>query len=204
MTKFYEFFKNVNGKADMKSHTVEYERLRDRVVHTHRTSYRSGWPRGLGELNPKPHLFISVSVGSSLRSKSFTSATVRIPVPTEKKSGRNLDKIRTAQLQSFIEIATNSSFWWVNRSLITHLPSRTCIHHQANSFYSCQFRFLTLYGLFTSFVFSSFVCHNVSYRVTPKKKSLFWGRENHGIHNHHDDKFAQSLRLISRRTSRSE
>ena len=125
MTKFYEFFKNVNGKADMKSYTVQYERLRDRVVHTHRTSYRSGWPRGLGELKRKPHLwiFVSVSVGSRPRCKSLTSATVWIPVPTEKKSGRNLDKIRTAQLQSFIEIATNSSFWWVTRSLIVPLIS---------------------------------------------------------------------------------
>ena len=125
MTKFYEFFKNVNGKADMKSHTVRYERLRDGVVHTHRTSYRSGWPRGLGELKRKPHLwiFVSVSVGSRPRCKSLTSATVWIPVPTEKKSGRNLDKIRTAQLQSFIEIATNSSFWWVTRSLIVPLIS---------------------------------------------------------------------------------
>lgn len=56
---------------------------------------------------------------------------------------------------------------------IAYLHSRTCIHHQANSFYSCQLIFSTLYGLFTTFVFSSFVCHNVSYRVTPKKKSLF-------------------------------
>lgn len=86
----------------MKSHTVQYERLQDRVVDTHRTSYQSGWSRELGELNPKPHLwiFISVSVGSSLRSKSLTSATVWIPVSKEKKSGRNLDEIGTAQLRS--------------------------------------------------------------------------------------------------------
>lgn len=85
----------------------------------------SGWPRGLGELKRKPHLwiFVSVSVGSRPRCKSLTSATFWIPVPTEKKSGRNLDKIRTAQLQSFIEIATNSSFWWVTRSLIVPLIS---------------------------------------------------------------------------------
>ena len=175
MTKFYDIFKNVNGKADMKSHTVQYERLRDRVVHAHRTSYPSGWLRGLGELNPKPHLwiFISFSVGSSPRSKSFTSATVRILVSTEKKSGRNLDKIGTTQLQSFIEITTNSSFWWVNRSVITHLPSRTCIHHQANSFYSCQLRFLTLYGLFTTFVFSSFFVPQCKLPGHPYKKVSF-------------------------------
>ena len=56
MTKFYDIFKNVIGKAYMKSHTVQYERLRDRVVHTHRTSYRSGWPIGFRELNPKASL----------------------------------------------------------------------------------------------------------------------------------------------------
>ena len=27
----------------------------EQVVHTHRTSYRSGWPGGFGELNPSLH-----------------------------------------------------------------------------------------------------------------------------------------------------
>ena len=211
MTKFYEFFKNVNGKADVKSHTVQYERLRDRVVHTHRTSYRSGWPRGLGELKRKPHLwiFVSVSVGSRPRCKSLTSATVWIPVPTEKKSGRNLDKIRTAQLQSFIEIATNSSFWWVTRSLIVPLISLISTVVLVYIIKQTLFTLVSWYSqhcmVYLRHLSFPHLCATMWATVSPlKKKSLFWGRENHGIHNHHDDKFAQSPRLISRRTSRSE
>ena len=56
----------------------------DKVAHTHRTSRRSGWPRGLGELNPSPlsWIFTSVSVDSSSRFYLFTSGTVRIPCHT--------------------------------------------------------------------------------------------------------------------------
>ena len=61
---------------------------REQGVHTHRTSCRSGWPRGFGELNPSPlpntHF---VLVGSSPRSYLFTSVTVRIPVHTAPKCG---------------------------------------------------------------------------------------------------------------------
>ena len=46
----------------------------EQLVHTHRTSYQSCWPRGLGELNPIPisRIFFSVSVDSSPRSHLFT------------------------------------------------------------------------------------------------------------------------------------
>jgi len=67
---------------------VWYEQRLDRleVVHTHRTSCRSGWPRGFGELNPSPHssIFTSVSVDSSPRSYLFTSM-VQIHVQTAPK-----------------------------------------------------------------------------------------------------------------------
>ena len=54
----------------------------EHVVHTHRTSRRSSWPRGFGELNPSTHswIFTSTSVDCSHRSYLFTSATVRQPV----------------------------------------------------------------------------------------------------------------------------
>ena len=64
----------------------EQQRYRLEVVHTHRTSCRSGWPRGFGELNPSPHssIFTSVSVDSSPRSHLFTSM-VQIQVQTAPK-----------------------------------------------------------------------------------------------------------------------
>ena len=64
------------------SYSVQYEQQRPwaaQVVHTHRKSYWSGWPRGSGELNTETKcIFTSASVGSSRRSYSFTSASVRI------------------------------------------------------------------------------------------------------------------------------
>ena len=41
----------------------------EQVVHTHRTSCRSRWPRGFGELNPSSHfqIFTSDSMDSSPR-----------------------------------------------------------------------------------------------------------------------------------------
>lgn len=54
----------------------------EQVIHTHRTSCRSGWPRGFVELNPgSPHAeYLPVSIRSSPLLYFFTSATVRIPV----------------------------------------------------------------------------------------------------------------------------
>ena len=54
----------------------------EQVIHTHRTSCRSGWPRGFVELNPgSPHAeYLPVSIRSSPLLYLFTSATVRIPV----------------------------------------------------------------------------------------------------------------------------
>ena len=59
---------------------------------TRRTSYRRGWPRGIGALNSSPHswIFTSVSVGSRPRSYLFTSATGRIGVHSAPKYGRKL------------------------------------------------------------------------------------------------------------------
>ena len=78
-------------RSDMKSYTVWYKQERSwavQVVHTHRKLYWSGWPRGSGELNTEPHfcIFTSASVGSSSRSYSSTSATVRIPGHTWEKA----------------------------------------------------------------------------------------------------------------------
>ena len=48
-----------------------------KIVHTHRTSRRSSWPRGFGARNSGPHswIFASVSVGSSPWYHVFTCAT---------------------------------------------------------------------------------------------------------------------------------
>lgn len=54
----------------------------EQVIHTHRTSCRSGWLRGFVELNPGcPHAeYLPVSIRSSPLLYLFTSATDRIPV----------------------------------------------------------------------------------------------------------------------------
>ena len=59
---------------------MQYEQKRSgaaQVVHTHRTSYRGGWPKGFGALNSSPHsrIFTSVSVSFRPRPYLFTSAT---------------------------------------------------------------------------------------------------------------------------------
>ena len=71
--------------AATKSHRVLCEQQRPKVakvVHTHRTSCRGGWPRGFGKLNSSPHswIFAPVSVGSSPHSYLFTSVTGQIGV----------------------------------------------------------------------------------------------------------------------------
>ena len=60
------------------------------VLHTHWTSCRHGWPRGLGALNSSPHswIFTSVSVGSSCHSYLFTSMTGRKGVHNTPNYGR--------------------------------------------------------------------------------------------------------------------
>ena len=56
--------------------------LMKQVVHTHRTSCWSSWPREFGELISSPHswIFTSVSVDFIPRSYLLTSAMVRIAV----------------------------------------------------------------------------------------------------------------------------
>ena len=66
---------------------------------TSNISSRSGWPRGLGKLNPKPHswIFTSVSVDSSPRSHLFTSATVRrVLVHTAQRAKCGIEPISDA------------------------------------------------------------------------------------------------------------
>ena len=81
----------------------------EQVIHAHRTSCRSGWPRGFVELNPgSPHAeYLAVSIRSSPLLYLFTSATVRIPV-------------RALQLRSVTEIAPKSLFLCVKRSRIRY------------------------------------------------------------------------------------
>ena len=70
-------------RVNRKSYSVDGKGTElEQVVHTHRTSYRSGWPEGFGELNPSLHswIFASVSVDSISFSYLFTSSTVRVPV----------------------------------------------------------------------------------------------------------------------------
>ena len=109
---------------------------------TSNISYRSGWPRGLGKLNPKPHswIFSSVSVDSSPRSHLFTSATVRrILVHTAQRARCGIEPIsdappsRTARrgaahLRSVIEIKPKPPFSRVKRS-----PIRYCFRASAKA-----------------------------------------------------------------------
>ena len=100
-----------------------------------RTSCRSGWPRGLGELNPSPHswIFTSVSVDSNPRSNLFTSATARIPVHTCSHYTKVWHRTypicdpplsRLAQLRFDTEIALKSLFLCLNRSSTPFLCQR--------------------------------------------------------------------------------
>ena len=107
---------NVNGKG------TELEQ----VVHTHRTSYRSGWPEGFGELNPSLHswIFASVSVDSVSFSYLFTSSKVRVPVQSLTKRGRkwlsdiwrSTLEIGAEQLGPVTKIAPKSPLLCLNRS----------------------------------------------------------------------------------------
>ena len=78
-TSLYRGSASVHTKQD-KISIISYRMISnastelEQLVHTHRTSYQSCWPRGLGELNPIPisRIFFSVSVDSSPRSHLFT------------------------------------------------------------------------------------------------------------------------------------
>ena len=98
----------------------------EQVVHTHRTSYRSGWPGGFGELNSSLHsgIFTSVSVDSISLSYLSTSSTVRVPVHTATKLGtkwlsdmwRSNLEIGAEQLCPVTKIAPKSPLLCLNRS----------------------------------------------------------------------------------------
>ena len=68
---------------------------RKQVVHTYRASYRSGWPRGFGELNPSPHswIFTSVSVDSSPRSQSLLPLRSEFPITLHESVVQNLSRV---------------------------------------------------------------------------------------------------------------
>ena len=68
-------------------HRMNRNGLWHKSLTTRRTSCRSGWPRGFGQLNSSLHpwIFTSVPVGFRPRSCLFTSATGRISVHTAPK-----------------------------------------------------------------------------------------------------------------------
>ena len=102
------------------------------VVHTHRTSCRSGCPRGLGEIIPvlTPELFTSVSVDCSTP-RSYLSLLPRRSrqvftqhqsmVKTYPICDAALFGIVAAQLPFVTEIAPKSPFLCVNRSPIRYI-----------------------------------------------------------------------------------
>ena len=80
----------------------------EQVVHTHRTSCRSNWPRRTGALNLSPHswIFTSVSVGSSRRSYLFTSAAFGITVHSPLKCGTEPVRYRTLHFRDRCVVAS--------------------------------------------------------------------------------------------------
>jgi len=114
-------------RANRKSYSVNDKGAElEQVVHTHRTSYRSSWPGGFGELNPSLHsgIFTSVSVDSISLSYLSTSSTVRVPVHTATKLGtkwlsdmwRSNLEIGAEQLCPVTEMAPKSPLLCLNRS----------------------------------------------------------------------------------------
>ena len=111
--KSYQYSKNSSG-TDL-----------EQVVHTHRTSWRNGWPRWFCSLNPNPHswIFTSVSEGSSPLSYLITSATVQIPShyikmwPTEPL--RSMTLHFRDRRGAVTEIAPKSPFVCLSRSPIS-------------------------------------------------------------------------------------
>ena len=114
-------------RVNRKSYSVDGKGTElEQVVHTHRTSYRSGWPEGFGELNPSLHswIFTSVSVDSISLSYLFTSSTVRVPVHIATKRGRkwlsdmwrSTLEIGAEQLCPVTRIAPKSPLLCLNRS----------------------------------------------------------------------------------------
>ena len=114
-------------RVNRKSYSVDGKGTElEQVVHTHRTSYRSGWPEGFGELNPSLHswIFASVSVDSVSFSYLFTSSKVRVPVQSLTKRGRkwlsdiwrSTLEIGAEQLGPVTKIAPKSPLLCLNRS----------------------------------------------------------------------------------------
>ena len=97
------------------------------VVHIHRTSCRSVWPRGFGELNPSPHSWIRfTSVSPQVAQKLSVLAPIyllplwskyRSPVQNLSDMWRSTFVIGAA-LRSITEIAPRSPLLCVNRSPI--------------------------------------------------------------------------------------
>ena len=97
------------------------------VVHTHRTSCRSSWPRGFGKLNTSPRswIFTSVSVDFSLSSYFSLPPRSEYLFTLRQTEAQNLSdmwrstlEIGAAQLRSVTEISPKSPFSCVNRSPI--------------------------------------------------------------------------------------
>lgn len=107
---YWSYSIHFSRKTSIKGNDKELEH----VVPTHRTSYRSVWPRGFDALDPNPQfwIFTSVSLGSSPRSYSFTSAKIGISVHTATKSDKNLSTFRSARCS----FAPRSTLLFANRS----------------------------------------------------------------------------------------
>ena len=102
-TSLYRGSASVHTKQD-KISIISYRMISnastelEQLVHTHRTSYQSCWPRGLGELTPSPmsRIFFSVSVDSSPRSHLFTP--VILPWQSEHLSVHTAPKYGTESI----------------------------------------------------------------------------------------------------------
>ena len=123
MTKFKEFFENVNGKADLWKAircsmsgfgTESFPLIEHRTEAVARESLVN-WIESLAYENLFPSQWVPVLAPNHLLPlrREYLFLLRRRVAETYPP-----DKIRRAQLRSFIEIATNSSFLWVNRNPI--------------------------------------------------------------------------------------
>ena len=101
----------------------------EQVVHTHRSSCRSGWPKRFGELNPSPHSWIFTSVRqlvhSSLLLIHFRYGPNTYLFTLHHTVAQNLSniwrstfEISAAQLRSVTKMPPKSPFLCANRSPI--------------------------------------------------------------------------------------
>ena len=112
---------------------VWYEQQLDRleVVHAHRTNHRTscraGWPRGFGELNPRPHSsMFTMSQWIPVLTPTYSPLWYKYKFKLHQCVAQNLSdmwlstlEIGAAQLRPDTEIVPKSPFLCLNRSPIS-------------------------------------------------------------------------------------